>query len=133
MHLLLAALLAMAALFDLVLGFSFMVNPALAGGDFGLLADPGVADGAKGLSALRGDMSAFFITAAFFMGWAAWQRRSDVLLPALALYGIAFIGRTVNLIAVGPFDGWIVPALIEGGHLIVIALGLRAWPIARAR
>lgn len=128
MHLVLAGLLLLGAVFDLLMGSSFLVNPGLAGVEFGL-----VPDGAKGLSAMRGDFTAFFLVTAIFMAWGAWKRRSDVLLPAFLLYAIAFTGRIVNLIAVGPYDGWIIPLLIEGTHIVVLALGLKAWPIRPVR
>ncbi|WP_100259836.1 hypothetical protein [Qipengyuania seohaensis] len=122
MNFVLAALIALGALLDLVLGVSFFVDPALAGADFGLTAS-----GAMGLSAMRGDFTAFFLVAAFFMAWGAWKRRGDVLLPALLLFATAFTGRLVNLFAVGTYEGWWMPMLVEAAHVFVLTFAMLRW------
>ena len=122
MNFVLAALIALGALLDLVLGVSFFVDPALAGADFGLTAS-----GAMGLSAMRGDFTAFFLVAAFFMAWGAWKRRGDVLLPALLLFATAFTGRLVNLFAVGTYEGWWMPMLVEAVHVFVLTFAMLRW------
>ena len=122
MNFVLAALIALGALLDLVLGVSFFVDPALAGADFGLTAS-----GAMGLSAMRGDFTAFFLVAAFFMAWGAWKRRGDVLLPALLLLATAFTGRLVNLFAVGTYEGWWMPMLVEAVHVFVLTFAMLRW------
>lgn len=126
MHLVLVVLLAAGALLDLFLGFSFFFDPAIAGAGFGLQAT-----GADGLSAMRGDFTAFFWVAALSMGIGAWKRRGDVLWPALALFAIALGGRLVNLVAVGDYDGWWQPMTVEALHVIVIALAIKAFPFGR--
>ena len=123
MHFILAALLALGALLDLVLGASFFFDPATAGSDFGLHSPTPM-----GLSAMRGDFAAFFWVAAIAMGIGAWKRRSDVLWPALALFTIAFTGRLVNLIVVGDYEGWWQPMTVEALHVIVIALAIKSFP-----
>ncbi|MXO96611.1 hypothetical protein GRI34_09315 [Erythrobacter aquimaris] len=122
MNFVLAALIALGALLDLVLGVSFFVDPALAGADFGLTAT-----GAMGLSAMRGDFTAFFLVAAFFMAWGAWKRRGDVLLPALLLFATAFTGRLVNLFAVETYEGWWMPMLVEAAHVFVLTFAMLRW------
>ncbi len=122
MHVILSAIILGLAIIDLVIGTGFFVNPATSGEDFGL----SVAS-THGSSTLRGDMTAFFYVSALSMGWGAWRRRGDVLLPALGLFTIAFVGRAVNLVAEGPYDGWIVPMAVEALHIIVISLAIRAW------
>ena len=123
MHFILVILLALGALLDLLLGISFFIDPAAAGADFGLQSPTPM-----GLSAMRGDFTAFFLVAAISMGIAAWKRRSDVLWPALALFAIAFTGRLVNLLVVGDYEGWWQPMTVEALHVIVIALAIRAFP-----
>ena len=122
MNFVLAALIALGALLDLVLGVSFFVDPALAGADFGLTAS-----GAIGLSAMRGDFTAFFLVAALFMAWGAWKRRGDVLLPALLLFATAFTGRLVNLFAVGTYEGWWMPMTVEALHVFVLTFAMLRW------
>ena len=122
MHVILSAIILVLAIIDLVIGTGFFVNPATSGADFGLT----VAN-THGSSTLRGDMTAFFLVAALSMGWGAWRRRGDVLLPALGLFTIAFIGRAVNLVAEGPYDGWIVPMAVEALHILVLGFAIRTW------
>lgn len=125
MHFILAGLLALGALFDLILGISFFIDPATAGADFGLQSSTPM-----GLSAMRGDFTAFFWVAAISMGIGAWQRRGDVLWPALALFAIAFTGRLVNLVVVGDYEGWWQPMTVEALHVLVIALAIKVYPFA---
>ena len=108
MHVILSAIILILAIIDLVIGTGFLVNPATSGADFGL----SVAS-THGSSTLRGDMTAFFYISALSMGWGAWRRRGDVLLPALGLFLIAFTGRFINLVIEGPYDGWMVPMGVE--------------------
>ncbi|QZD86752.1 hypothetical protein [Qipengyuania psychrotolerans] len=122
MNFILAALIALGAMLDLVLGVSFFVDPALAGMDFGMTAT-----GPMGLSAMRGDFTAFFLVAAVFMGWGAWKRRSDVLLAPLLLFATAFTGRLVNLFAVGFYEGWWTPMLVEAAHVFVLTFAMLRW------
>jgi hypothetical protein len=76
---------------------------------------------------MRGDMTAFFYLSAITLAWGAWRRRGDVLLPSLALYAIALTGRFVNLIADGPYDGWMVPMGVEAFHVVAVIVAIRAW------
>lgn len=122
MHVILSAILLALAMVDLVLGTSFLVDPASGATDFGLeIASR------HGESTLRGDMTAFFYVTAISLAWGAWKRRGEVLLAALGLFGIAFTGRLINLVLQGPYEGWMVPMGVEGFHCLVIILAIRAW------
>lgn len=122
MYMILSAILLALAMADLVLGTSFLVDPASGASDFGLeIASR------HGESTLRGDMTAFFYVAALSLAWGAWKRRGEALLPALALFGIAFTGRLINLVLEGPYDGWMVPMGVEAFHCLMIILAIRAW------
>ncbi len=127
MHVVLSAILLALAIVDLILGTGFLVDPATAATDFGLEVT-----GPHGASTLRGDMTAFFYVSALAMAWGAWRRRGDVLLAALALFGIAFTGRFVNLVADGPYAGWMLPMAVEGLHILVLIVAIRAWGASRA-
>ena len=122
MAIFLSAVLLLVAVFNLVLGTGFLVNPDTAGSDFGLAVTS-----LHGSSTLRGDMTAFFYISALSMGWGAWRRRGDVLLPALGLFLIAFIGRFINLVIEGPYDGWMVPMGVEALHIAVLAYAIKLW------
>lgn len=127
MHLILSALILLAAIIDMVLGIGFLLNPVSSGTNFGI--EP---SGTMGISAMRADMTAFFLVAALFMAWGAWKRRGDALLAPLALFGIAFIGRAINLVAVGAYDGWWMPMTVEAVHVLLMVLAIRAWGWRRA-
>lgn len=126
MHLVLSAIIALFALFNIIVGVGFLINPAQAGGDFGLSVL-----GNAGTSALRADFTAFFFVAALFMAWGAWRRRGELLLAPLALFAIAFTGRLIDLVALGEYDGWWIPMSVEMAHIVVLALAIRAWPARR--
>ncbi len=128
MHVILSAILLALAIRDLVLGTSFLVDPASAAADFGLSIET-----THGESTLRGDMTAFFYVTAFSLAFGAWKRRAELLLPALGLFGIALTGRFINLVAQGPYDGWLVPMGVEAFHCLVIIIAMRSWgPRAKA-
>ncbi len=78
-------------------------------------------------------MTAFFYVTAFSLAFGAWKRRAELLLPALGLFGIALTGRFINLVAQGPYDGWLVPMGVEAFHCLVILIAMRNWgPRAKA-
>ncbi|MBU2032242.1 MAG: hypothetical protein KKH37_00525 [Alphaproteobacteria bacterium] len=126
MHLVLSAIIALLAVLDVVVGFGFLVNPAQAGGEFGLSVL-----GNAGTSALRADFTAFFFVAALFMAWGAWRRRGELLLAPLALFTIAFTGRLINLLVEGAYEDWWIPMAVEMVHIVMLALAIRAWPSRR--
>lgn len=127
MHLILSAIIVLLAVIDVVVGFGFLVNPAQAGSEFGLTVL-----GNAGTSALRADFTAFFFVAALFMGWGAWRRRGELLLAPLALFGIAFTGRLINLLLEGGYEDWWIPMAVELVHIVVLVLAIRLWPVRRA-
>ncbi|WP_454597545.1 hypothetical protein [Qipengyuania sp. SM2507] len=126
MHLILSAIIVLLAIIDVIVGVGFLVNPAQAGGDFGLSTL-----GNAGTSALRADFTAFFFVAALFMAWGAWRRRGELLLAPLALFVIAFTGRLINLLVLGGYEDWWIPMTVEMVHIVVLALAIRAWPSRR--
>ena len=122
MHVILSAILLVLAIFNLVMGTSFLVDPVAAGANFGLEALT-----RHGNSTMRGDLTAFFYVSAISLAWGAWRRRGDVLLAALGLFAIALTGRFVNLIANGPYEGWMVPMAVESFHVVAMIVAIRAW------
>ncbi|MDG6080159.1 hypothetical protein E3U23_13270 [Erythrobacter litoralis] len=122
MNFILTTLIVIGAIVDAMLGLGFLFDPAGSGGEFGLLSD-----GPAGLSSMRADFTAFFLVSAACMSWGGWRRRGGVLLVPLALFGVAFVGRLINLIVVGPYDLWQMPMLVELAHIIVLAIAVRRW------
>lgn len=123
MRLILTALLFVGGLFFVIAGIGFFLNPVTSGADFGLMPPD-----AKGIATLRADMTAFFLVAGGCMIWGAWQRKGDPLLVSAALFGIAFIGRAVNALAVEPYDAFWMPMLVEALAVILCLIGSRVLP-----
>ena len=120
MRFVLTALLFVAGLIFAVIGLNFLYQPAGAAAGFGLLAD-----GAAGLSTLRADMTAFFLLSGFCMLWGGWRRQGDLLLVPAALFGIAFIGRAINLVVEGSYPDFWQPMLIEALTVALCVAGNR--------
>lgn len=111
------------ALFDMVLGFGFFLNPVSSGSGFGLTAHS-----PAGLSALRADFTAFFLVGAGFMIAGAWKQRGALLVAPLCLFLIAFTGRLASLVIDGTYDAWALPMIVEMAHIVLLALAIRLWP-----
>jgi len=120
MRFVLTALLFVGGLIYAVMGLNFLYQPGSAATGFGL-----VADGVPGLSTLRADMTAFFLLSGVCMFWGAWRRQGDLLLVPAALFGIAFLGRLINVIAEGATPGFWQPMLIEAVTVALCVAGNR--------
>jgi len=123
MRLILTALLFVGGLFFVAIGAGFLLNPATAGADFSVIPD-----GIVGTASLRADFTAFFVVGGGCMIWGGWKRKGDPLLVSAALFATAFIGRAVNLIAMGPYDGFWMPMLVEAAATIICLTGSRILP-----
>ena len=123
MRLILTALIFLVGLFDLFLAIGFLTDPATNGAALGVLPD-----GVAGLSTMRADFTAFFLVAAGCMMWGAWRRNGDLLLPPAALFGVALIGRTINLAIHGPFAGFALPMAVEAFHTVLLIAAWRVLP-----
>jgi hypothetical protein len=119
MILILRAVLIAAGLFFVLIGGLFLIDPARMAGQFGL-----VATGAQGLSSIRADVTGFFWLSGGSMIWGASARRGDLLLVAAALMGVALLGRTISLLAEGPYPGWYQSMVIEA---LSVVLALAGW------
>lgn len=115
MRLLLTGLVYAGGLFFLLAGIGFLTNPASAGADFGLTAA-----GAKGLSSIRADLTAFFLVASGSMVLGVWQRNAGLLLVAASLFGIALFGRIVGLVVDGSYEGALMPMAVEAVSVVVL-------------
>ncbi len=123
MRLILTSLLFAGGLLYLFLGTGFMINPATAGGDFGI-----VPNGIMGHASLRADFTSFFVVGGSCMIWGAWKRKGDPLLVSAALFGLAIIGRTVNLIAMGTYTNFWQPMLVEAVTVVLCVIGSQTLP-----
>lgn len=121
MRLILTALVFLFGLFDLFMGLNFLFNPQVTATGFGLTGE-----GARGLSTLRADFTAFFGVTAVCMMIGAWRRNADLLLVPAALMGTAVIVRAISVGIDGSYPGWQVPMLVEALH---VALLIAAWRV----
>lgn len=123
MRLILTALLFVGGLFFVAMGAGFLLNPATAGADFGVIPD-----GVMGYASLRADFTAFFMVGGGCMIWGGWKRKGDPLLVSAALFAIAIIGRTVNLALMGSYQDFWLPMLVESFAVILCLIGSRVLP-----
>lgn len=123
MLVILRALVLLAGLFFVVKGIDFLIDPAGAGGDFGLHAA-----GIAGLASIRADMTALFLVTGIGLIWGGWARKGDPLLVSAALMGIALFGRLVTLVVDGPSPMFWFPMLVEAGIAILALIGSRMLP-----
>ncbi len=123
MRFVLTALIFLIGLFDLMIGLSFLLNPAEAAVGFGISAN-----GLQGLSTIRADFTAFFGVVAVCMMIGAWRRNGDLLLVPAAVMGIAVTVRGLSLAIDGTYPGWHVPMLVEALHVALLVAAWRVLP-----
>ncbi|QWC57181.1 DUF4345 domain-containing protein [Erythrobacter sp. 3-20A1M] len=118
---LLRILLGLAGLFFTYLGLAFLFAPEQQGASLGLAAA-----GSLGRSTLRADMTAFFVLAGGGFLYAAIRQRALALAVPMALFGIAFFGRLVGILADGATHDVLLPLTVEA---LMVALGAfgAAW------
>ncbi len=123
MRFVLTALIFLFGLFDLMIGLSFLLNPAETALGFGISAN-----GLQGLSTLRADFTSFFGVVAVCMMIGAWRRNGDLLLVPAAVMGIAVTVRGLSLALDGTYPGWHVPMVVEALHVALLVAAWRVLP-----
>ena len=115
--------LALMGLFFAYLGLTFLIDPVGAGAGFGIAPN-----GNQGLATIRGDFPAFFLVSVggFLLG--AWKSNGGALLVTVALMGIVLATRFVMLAIDGPFDGFVLPMVVEAVAVVLGLLGARMLP-----
>ena len=123
MRIVLIGLIFVAGMFNLLLGVSYIYDPA------GAAAGLGVTNtGPLGLATLRADFTAFFVVIGLCMLRGAWKRNGDVLLVPAALFGIALMGRLLTAMLNGTGPGFWLPAGAEAVQVALLLLGWRWVP-----
>ena len=120
-------LAALAAIFGLVLGLGFLVDPVRFGTAFFLSPN-----GMAGLAVLRADMCAFFLTGGLLAAAAALRQNAALLIAPILLFAIAITGRTVSLIIDGVTPGAFVPMAVEAFFVISLLYAYRTFAGSRA-
>lgn len=81
-----------------------------------------------GAATLRADLAAFFLTAAIGLLGAMFAGKRHWLWAPLALYGLAAVGRVVDVLFTGLGAGEMQPILIELAAVALIAFAMRSRP-----
>jgi hypothetical protein len=109
-------------LFNLVLGLSFLLNPAQLAARFALSPM-----GVQGLATIRADFLAFFLTGAMFALVGAWRGDPKPLLVPLVLLSIALFGRFVSVGIDGLVSTTVPPMIAEASMIAVLILARRVF------
>ena len=122
MHVILSAILLALAILDLVIGTGFLIDPGSSGADFGLTiaSTHGESDPARrhdGVFLRDGDLA----------GTRRLEAARRLAVPGARPLRHRLYRRFINVIAQGPYDGWMVPMAVEAFHCIVIIVAMRAW------
>jgi len=115
------------ALFNIVIGLSFLLDPATTGLRFFLASL-----GTQGLATMRADFTAFFITGGSFALVGALRGARAPLMVPIALIGIAFTGRCISLAADGAPATAFPPMIVEAAMIVILAVAARVFASPRA-
>ena len=115
--------LALGGLLLVYMGLGFLLDPVAAGADFGLAVE-----GAHAITSARADFTSFFLVAGGCFVWGAADRRSDPLVIGAALMLIALAMRLAALLSVGPFEGYLVPMVVEAVLGVLGLIGASVLP-----
>lgn len=115
------------ALFNIIVGLSFLLDPATTGLRFFLASL-----GTQGLATMRADFTAFFITGGAFALAGALRGAHGPLLVPMALIGIAFTGRCISLVADGAPATAFPPMIVEAAMIVILAVAARVFAAPRA-
>ena len=113
-------LIALVGLFNLAVGFGFVIDPARLGAAFFLSPN-----GIQGLATMRADFTAFFVTGGAFALLGAVRGRPEPLGAPLALLGIALSARFVSLAVDGMSPTAFQPMAAEAVMIAILAAGRR--------
>ena len=115
-------LVALAALFFLVMGvqFWFALDTAVQG--FGLGAN-----GLIGRASIRADVGGFFIGGGLIALHAAWKRCPMCAGAAATLVGIALLGRIVSVLLDGGAPGGTPPMVVEAVIVAILLWARNSW------
>lgn len=116
------------AVFNIVLGIAFLVDPAKLGEQFFLTAL-----GTQGLATMRADFTAFFLTGGMFALVGAWRAWRTPLIVPLCLLSIAITGRAISLVVDGAPAQAFSPMAAEAVMIAILALGWRSFAAESAQ
>lgn len=115
-------LIGLVGLFNILIGLSFLFNPAKMAADFALSPL-----GAQGMATMRADFSAFFLTGAIFSLIGAWRADRRPLMVPLMLLSLALLGRFVSIVLDGTAPTTVPPMIVEAAMIALLGLAYRAF------
>jgi hypothetical protein len=115
-------LIGVVGLFNILIGLSFLFNPAKMASQFALSPL-----GTQGMATMRADFPAFFLTGAIFALIGAWRADAKPLLVPLVLLSLALFGRFVSIALDGIAPTTMEPMVAEVAMLTVLGLGYRTF------
>jgi hypothetical protein len=113
---------AVIALLNLVLGLLFLVRPEGMAAQFHLTPI-----GSQGLASIRADFTAFFLVAGGFALLGAQRMDPEPLHVPVALFAIAFLGRSVSLLFDGIGPAAFPPMIAEAVMIAVLLAAMRQF------
>lgn len=115
-------LVGLVGLFNILIGLSFLFNPAKMAAEFALSPL-----GTQGMATMRADFPAFFLTGAVFSLIAAWRADRRPLLVPLMLLTLALLGRFVSIAFDGTVPTTVPPMIVEAAMIALLGLAYHAF------
>jgi hypothetical protein len=127
MQLTIRIVIGLVGLFNILIGLSFLFNPAKMATDFALSPI-----GSQGMATMRADFPAFFLTAGIFAAWGAWRTDAKPLLVPLAMLSFALFGRFVSIGLDGAAPTTFPPMIAEAAMISLLLIARKVFSKAVA-
>ena len=115
-------LIGLVGLLNIVIGLSFLFNPAEMAVEFALSPL-----GTQGMATMRADFPAFFLTGAIFSLIGAWRADRTPLMVPLPLLTFALLGRFVSIAYDGTAPTTVPPMIAEAVMIALLGLAYNAF------
>ena len=115
-------LIGLVGLLNIVIGLSFLFNPAKMAAEFAISPL-----GTHGMATMRADFPAFFLTGAVFSLIGAWRADRLPLMVPLMLLTFALLGRCVSIAFDGTAPTTVPPMIVEAVMIALLGLAYRAF------
>jgi hypothetical protein len=115
-------LIALVGIINIVIGLSFLFNPASMATEFALSPV-----GTQGMATMRADFPAFFLTGAVFSLIGAWRADRGPLMVPLMLLTFALFGRFLSIALDGTAPTTFPPMIVEATMVALLVLAIRAF------
>lgn len=117
------------ALFYIVVGIRFLVDPLGAGALFNV-GPAGQIPG--GMAVMRGDFTSFFVVGGGVMLLGLWKKNPLLLTISAATFGIPLCARAISLVVDGNYPGAVVPPMVVEALTVALVLSAARMFSAKA-